>query len=239
MTSEQKTSKHNFIQLLAPLILMLFISACSSSGSDNSGNTPSIVTSGGVITKDTLVSFIRHYGKLNVNDKTLRGEVIINDTSKIKKILGSYYPLFLDKYTNRILKVPYEVFVSIGVDISEIAFSIKDNGDGSFTASTPTPIITVTGIYIHFDQEYRDIGLIRSDISDNEFNSAWQAANVAETIKNQITKERKEEFIDETVSDAVSNILNQVRNRYKSIEFKFNQEDKTPTFDELPKPIIK
>lgn len=219
----------------ASLILMLFISACSSGGK---GNNPPTVTEGGKITKDTLVSYIRHYGKLNVCKRTLRQEIIINDTSKIKKLLGKAFPRWLDEYTDRILKVPYDVYVEIGFDVNEIAFSIKEEGSEEFTATKPTPIVDITGIYIRFDEELRKIGLLRWDISDEEFTSAWQAANVPELIKSQIAKNRKDEFLDAVVSEAVSTILNSVRNHYQNIDFKFEKTEKDPTFNEIPNPII-
>ena len=220
---------------LVALLLMLSVAACSSGGN---GNNPPIVTSGGKITKDTLVSFIRHYGKLNVCKRTLRQEIIINDTSKIKKLLGKAFPLWLDEYTDRVLKVPYDVYVEIGFDVNEIAFSIKEEGSEEFTATKPTPIVDITGIYIRFDEELRKIGLLRWDISDEEFTSAWQAAKVPELIKSQIAKNRKDEFLDAVVSEAVSSILNSVRNRYQSIDFKFEKTEKDPTFNEIPNPII-
>lgn len=219
----------------AALFMMLFISACSSGGN---GNNPPIVTEDGKITKDTLVSYIRHYGKLNVCKRTLRQEFIINDTSKIKKLLGKAFPRWLDEYTDRILKVPYDVYVEIGFDVNEIAFSIKEEGSEVFTATKPTPIVDITGIYIRFDEELRKIGLLRWDISDEEFTSAWQAANVPALIKSQIAKDRKDEFLDAVVSEAVSTILNSVRNRYQNIDFKFEKTEKEPTFNEIPNPKI-
>ena len=229
--------KLRFVVIAASLFLMLFVCFCSS----NNGGTPtagSIVTDGGKVTKDTLVSFIRHYGKLNVCKKTLRQEIIINDTSKIKKLLGNAFPRWLDEYTDRILKVPYDVYVEIGFDVNEIAFSIKEEGTSEFTATKPTPIVDITGIYIRFDEELRKIGLLRWDISDEEFSSAWQDANVPALIKSQITKNRKDEFIDAVVSEAVSSILNSVRNRYRTIDFRFESAEKDPTFNEIPNPII-
>ena len=223
----------------ASLILMLFVSACSSSsngGSNGNAGTP-IVTSDGKITTDTLVTFIQHYGKLNVCKRELRREITINDTSKIKKLLGGYYPNFLDKITNRILIVPYDIYVSISFDLGEITSSIREDGSGVFFASKPTPIVDVTGIYIRFDEEYRDIGTIRLDITDAEFSAAWRSENVPDLIKQQIA-DRKDEFLDAAVLEAVSSILNSVRNRYRNIEFKFESTEKAPTFNEIPNPII-
>ena len=235
---EQKTNKLHFALFTASLFIMLFISACSSS---NGGGTPTggpIVAEGGKVTRDTLVSFIRHYGKLNVLKTTLRQEIIINDTSKIKKFLGDAYPLWLDKYTNRILKVPHEVNVEIGFDLGEIALSVKEKGEKEFTVAKPTPIVEITGILIRFDQEYRDIGLTRWNITDAEFNAAWQSANVPELIKTQIAKERKDEFLDVVLAQTISEILSSVRNRYQGIDFKFEPAEKEPTFNEIPNPKI-
>lgn len=234
-----KPLKINPILLAISLFLMLYVSACSS---NNGGGTPTggpIKTEGGNVTKDTLVSYIRHYGKLNVCKRTLRQEIIINDTSKIKKLLGKAFPRWLDEYTDRVLKVPYDVYVEISFDVNEIAFSInKEEGSEVFTATKPTPIVDITGIYIRFDEELRKIGLLRWDISDEEFTSAWQAANVPALIKSQIAKDRKDEFLDAVVSEAVSTILNSVRNRYQNIDFKFEKTEKDPTFNEIPNPII-
>lgn len=230
-----KTSKITAIAALA--LLMLFISSCSS-GDNNNSKTPPIVTSGGKITRDTLVSFIRHFGKLKVFEKTLRQEIIINDTSKIKKLLGTFYPLWLDKHTNRILKVPFDVYVSISFDIGEIALSVKETGDGKFSVPKPTPIVDITGIIVRFDQEYRDIGTIRFDIDDEEFDAAWQAANVPDMITTQIAKEQKDEFVDVALNEAVSDIINRIKKRYQSIDFKFEQEEQVPVFSEVPTPKI-
>ena len=153
-------------------------------------------------------------------------------------MLENAFPSWLDEYTDRILKVPYDVYVEIGFDVNEIAFSIKEEGTSEFTATKPTPIVDITGIYIRFDEELRKIGLLRWDISDEEFSSAWQDANVPALIKSQITKNRKDEFIDAVVSEAVSSILNSVRNRYRTIDFRFESTEKDPTFNEIPNPII-
>ena len=231
-------SKYKLTLLIAILFLVAIIIPSCSSGDSTNSKTPPIVTSGGKVTRDTIVSYIRHYGKLNVFKKTLRQEIIINDTSKIKKLLGDYYPLFLDKYTNRILKVPYDVNATIGFDIGEIAMSVKEIDENKFTVAKPTPIVDITGILIRFDQEYRDIGTIRFDIESEEFNSAWQAANVPEQIKNQIAKERKDEFIDAVLAQTLGDILSAVRQRYPKIDFKFETEEKIPTFNEIPTPKI-
>jgi len=232
---EGKEMKKSIITIVS-VLLMVIAYGCSSGGGNNSNNsTPPLVTQ---VTRDTLVSFIRHYGKLNVLKTTLRQEIIINDTSKIKKFLGDAYPLWLDKYTNRILKVPYEVNVEIGFDLGEIALSVKEKGEKEFTVAKPTPIVEITGILIRFDQEYRDIGLTRWNITDAEFNAAWQSANVPELIKTQIAKERKDEFLDVVLAQTISEILSSVRNRYQDIDFKFEPAEKEPTFNEIPNPKI-
>ena len=227
---EGKEMKRSIITIVS-VLLMVIAYGCSSGGGGNSNNsTPPLVPQGGKVTRDTLVSYIRHYGKLNVLKTTLRQEIIINDTSKIKKFLGDAYPLWLDKYTNRILKVPYEVNVEIGFDLGEIALSVKELGEKEFTVAKPTPIVEITGILIRFDQEYRDIGLTRWNITDEEFNAAWQSANVPELIKTQIAKERKDEFLDAVLAQTVSDILRSVRNRYQDIDFRFEPAEKEPTF---------
>ena len=169
-----RINKLRFAAIAASLFIMLFISACSSSNGGGTSTGGPIVTEDGKVTRDTLVSFIRHYGKLNVRNITLRQEIDINDTSKIKKLLGDYYPLWLDKHLNRILKVPYEATVTIGFDLGEIALSVKETGENKFSVSKPTPIVDITNLIIRFDQEYRDIGTLRSDIETGEFNAAWQ-----------------------------------------------------------------
>ena len=194
----RKKIKFRFAVLAASVLLMLIVLGCSSVGGDNSSKStlPPLITQGGKVTRDTLVSFIRHYGKLNVLEKSLRGEIVINDVSKIKKLLGDYYPLWADNYLNRVLIVPYDVYVKIGFDLGEIAFSVKELEEGKFTASKPTPIVDITGIIIRYDEEYRDIGTFRLDVNSKEFADAWRDANVPELIKSQVCKERKDEFID-------------------------------------------
>ncbi|MBQ3617343.1 MAG: hypothetical protein II939_04195 [Bacteroidales bacterium] len=231
-------------KILYILFLFALLSSCSS-GDNNKNTTSSIydngiptITPGGQITVDTLVSFLRHFGKLNVCERTLRGDIIINDTLKIKKLLGKSYPRFLDKYTNRILKVPYDVNVKIGFDINEIASSIKVDGENCFIASKPTPKIDITGIDVRFDQEYREIGITRWDIDNMEFSSNWQSANVNERIQKIILNDRRDEFIDAVLTEAVTTILNGVRNRYQNINFRFDSSDPTPIFNEIPNPVI-
>lgn len=224
------------IAIAALALLMLFISSCSSG--DNRSKTPPIVTSGGKVTRDTLVSYIRHYGDLKVLNKPLRDEIIINDTSKIKKLLGDYYPLWLDQHLNRILKVPYEVTVSVEFDLGEIALSVKEIGENKFSVSKPTPIVNISNLIVLYDQEYRDIGTFRFDINNMEFNSAWQEANVPERIKSQITKERKDEFIDALLAETVSDMVSNIRNRYQDIDFKFESAEHEPVFSEIPTPKI-
>ena len=229
-------NKFRFVAIVASVLLVLLVWGCSSGGSNNS-NSP-IVTQGGKVTRDTLVSFIRHYGKLNVLEKSLSGEIVINDTSKIKKLLGDYYPLWADKYFNRILKVPYDVYVKIGFDLGEIAFSVKEVDEGKFTVAKPTPIVDITGIIIRFDKEYRDIGTLRFDVDSKEFAEAWQDANVPELIKSQVCKERKDEFIDAVLAQTVSDIVSRVRRKYKNIDFKFETVEQAPVFSEIPTPKI-
>ncbi|MBQ9214324.1 MAG: hypothetical protein IJ150_10360, partial [Bacteroidales bacterium] len=209
----------------------------SSNGGGTSTGGP-IVTEDGKVTRDTLVSFIRHYGKLNVRNITLRQEIDINDTSKIKKLLGDYYPLWLDKHLNRILKVPYEATVTIGFDLGEIALSVKETGENKFSVSKPTPIVDITNLIIRFDQEYRDIGTLRSDIETGEFNAAWQEKNVPERIKSEISKERKDVFIDAVLNENINNILSSVKKRYQGIDLNFESAEREPVFSEIPKPII-
>lgn len=226
-----------FVALAASILLMLIVLGCSSGDPKptppipNGGEDNQVVIK---VTRDTLVSYLRHYGKLNVCKRTLRQEIEINDTSKIKKLLGKYYPMYLDKFTDRYLKVPYDVYVEIGFDINEIANSIKEIEQGHFTASRPTPIVEITGIYVRFDQELRKIGLTRWDIGNDEFAAAWEAANIPELIKSQVEGKRKDEFIDAVVMNTVSSVLNSVRNQYQGIEFNFEQTEQTPKFSEIP-----
>ncbi len=223
--------------LLITLSVMLFVSSCTSGDSTNS-KTPPIVTPDGKVTRDTIVSYIRHYGKLKVLNKSLRRDIIINDTSKIKKLLGDYYPQWMDAHTNRILQVPFDVYVSIGFDIGEIALSVKEVGENKFTVPKPTPIVEITGIVVRFDEEIRKIGTLRFDIEDEEFDAAWQAANVPDMIKTLIAKERKDEFIDVILAETVSDIVSSIRNRYQDIDFKFESAEQEPVFSEIPKPVI-
>ena len=63
---EGKEMKRSIITIVS-VLLMVIAYGCSSGGGGNSNNsTPPLVPQGGKVTRDTLVSYIRHYGKLNV-----------------------------------------------------------------------------------------------------------------------------------------------------------------------------
>ena len=229
------------IKIALALIVIVGVWACSGGGNSSSDGTPSSVATdySGKPTRDSLVSLINHYGKINVLEKTFNQSIpIIYDTSSFVKWFGRNLPSIKANLLNRRLEVPYVVYVKVGFDIGEIANSVRELDENKFTIAQPRPIITISGIEVLWTQELRDIGYLRSNIDDKEFSEQWREAGIPEKIKRTLEKDRKDEFIDATIAQAKGTILGLVRGQYRDIEIQFDDVNQVPKYEEIPLPKI-
>lgn len=229
------------IKIALALIMIAGVWACSGGGNSSSDGTPSSAATdyNGKPTRDSLVSLINHYGKINVLEETVHQSIsIIDDTSSFVKWFGRNMPPIKANLLKRRLEVPYEVYVKVGFDIGEIANSVRELDENKFTIAKPRPIITISGIEVLWPQELREIGYLRTNIDDKEFSDYWREVGIPEKIKRTLEKDRKDEFIDAPIAQAKGKILGLVRGQYRDIEIQFDDVNQVPKYEEIPLPKI-